>query len=115
MLVTFDRVARLSIITSNLIGHLCNQVLFDGSERHFHGEIQYLAPTRHMKLTEVLITFDRVVRSSTSFPQWKGLSNTFLTMLFDRLACENHRIVELSHSSENSYSLITFHVVDQFQ
>ena len=30
----------------------------------------------------MLITFDRVVRSSISFPHWKGLLNTFLTMCY---------------------------------
>ena len=30
----------------------------------------------------VLITFDRVVRSSISFPHWKGILDTFLTICY---------------------------------
>ena len=62
--------------------YLCNEVVLDGFRGHFHSDIQHPTSKKYDNFTLVLITFGRVVRSSISFPHWKGLLNTFLTMCY---------------------------------
>ena len=62
---------------------------------------------KYVNFTQVQITFNRFTRTSISFPRWKGLLNTFLTI------CYLIGLVAKTTLLENRFIYITFEVLYQ--